>query len=108
MSSKITRAAKYQTCIRCGADDGTICARHYNGPRQSSYGKGMGNKCHDLASAEYCSRCDVIFTEGSTTKSLAEMGLASLWQDKWERSEEFEHWILLTNIRRFESGVIGV
>ena len=91
--SKITRGAKDMPCIRCGNPNST--ASHYNGPRQHSYGKGRGRKCHDLMSAEFCYKCDQRFTEGSTSPD---------WSDKWDRSEAFMHWINMTNIRRYEEG----
>ena len=31
-----------------------------------------------------------------------------LGANKWERSEEFQHLIILTNIRRFENGILKV
>ncbi len=94
--SKITKASKGSTCINCGADGAYSC--HFNGPRQHDYGKGRGIKCHDLATAELCYDCDQMFTEGSTN---------SMWESKWERSEHFLHLIMMTNIRRFENGVIS-
>ena len=93
--SKITESAKGQSCIKCNAPD--AFAAHYNGPRQHSYGKGRGRKCHDLASAEFCHRCDQEFTEGSQDDR---------WMNKWERSEEFLFYVTLTNIRRFEEGIL--
>ena len=92
--SKITESARGKTCIRCGGHDAYAC--HYNGQRQFQYGKGMGTKAHDMATAEFCHACDQIFTEGSTEK----------WANQDERSEEFLHWILMTNIRRFVSGCL--
>lgn len=91
--SKITQGAKGSNCIRCGKPDAYAC--HYNGPRQHAYGKGRGKKCHDLASAEFCYECDQIFTEGSQITGCL---------NKWERSEEFHYWIMLTNIRRYKEG----
>jgi len=93
--SKITESARGKTCIRCDNHDAYAC--HYNGQRQHQYGKGRGIKCHDMASAEFCHQCDQIFSEGTT-----------YGQSKDERSEEFLHWIMMTNIRRFKSGVLSV
>ncbi len=89
--SKITDKAKDSICIKCQSPNAYAC--HYNGPRQHVFGKGRGRKCHDLMSAEFCHKCDQLFTEGSTSSS---------WKDKWERSEDFLFWIGMTNIRRFE------
>jgi len=91
--SKITKSAKGKTCINCGASDAYAC--HYNGPRQHRYGKGRGIKCHDIASAELCHECDQMFTEGSDNP---------MWETKWDRSEHFQHLIILTNMRRYDDG----
>jgi len=93
--SKLTKASKGRTCINCGADDAYAC--HYNGPRQHQYGKGRGIKAHDMATAELCHTCDQMFTEGSTSPA---------WANKWERSEDFLHLIMMTNIRRFDDGIL--
>jgi len=97
--SKLTHASVGTTCIKCDADGAYSC--HYNGLRQQAYGKGRGIKCHDIATAEFCYKCDQEFTEGSTSER---------WNGdrdgKWERSEEFLHWVLLTNIRRYNNGVL--
>ncbi len=93
--SKITKASNGATCINCGNEGAYSC--HYNGPRQHDYGKGRGIKANDLATAELCSKCDAIFTEGSKVQDC---------ENKWERSEAFLHLIMMTNIRRFETGVI--
>ena len=92
--SKLTESSRGKDCIKCGAPDAYAC--HYNGPRQHDYGKGRGIKCHDLVTAELCYKCDQEFTEGSTSFK---------WHGKWERSEDFLHYVTLTNIRRFEEGV---
>jgi len=93
--SKITKASNGSTCIRCDAPNAYSC--HYNGARQHTYGKGRGIKANDLSTAEFCYNCDQIFTEGSTVPGC---------NGKWERSEEFLHWIMMTNIRRFNEGII--
>lgn len=95
--SKLTQSSKGKSCIACGVNDGTICARHYNGVRQQHYGKGMRKKCHDLMTAELCMKCDAELSEGV---------MPSGCETKWDRSELFLHYIALTNIRRYEEGVI--
>ncbi|MBL4759622.1 MAG: hypothetical protein JKY80_02045 [Mariprofundaceae bacterium] len=95
--SNLTEASNGSSCILCGTSGAYSC--HYNGKRQHSYGKGRGIKCHDLATAEFCYECDQRFSEGSTDQ---------IWATKWERSEEFLHWIMLTNIRRLENGILEV
>ena len=78
-------------CIRCGSV-GTTCGRHYNGLRQHQYGKGRGIKCHPFLVADLCAACDALFQEGSAAKD----DLAA----RIEYSEEFQHWCLMTLIRR--------
>ena len=88
--SKITLHAKDMPCIRCQRE-GETRACHYNGVRQHDFGKGRGIKCADEATAEFCHKCDQRFTEGSTDE---------MWTNKWERSEEFMFWVIMTAIRR--------
>ena len=92
--SKLTQLSKGQSCIRCGAPDAYSC--HYNGHRQYMLGKGRGKKCHDLATAEFCHRCDLDFSEGNFNEFVS----------KIDKSEQFLFFIMLTNIRRLENGVI--
>ncbi len=99
----ITKSANGQPCIRCGNEDGTICARHYNGLRQHSYGKGRGIKCHDIITAELCNSCDALFTEGVNHTHDGERAGKSI-----HRSEAFQHLILLTIISRLERGDLKV
>lgn len=95
--SKLTKSSKGMDCIRCGAPDAYSC--HYNGARAHSYGKGRGIKCHDLATADLCHRCDMEFSEGIMPTNC---------NTKWERSEEFLNLIMLTNIRRVRDGILKV
>lgn len=94
--SKLTQASKGNTCIRCGAPDAYAC--HFNGTYQHQYGKGRGIKCNDVATADFCHSCDQRYTEGSNK------GFDS--QD--HRDARFLHWCMMTNIRRFNSGVLKV
>lgn len=91
-SKKLTNAARFQPCIRCGRE-GETRACHYNGYRQHVYGKGRGIKCDDTMTAEFCQACDDLFSEKNYP--LWEGGSKSI-----ERSEEFLHWIMMTNMRR--------
>ncbi|HAD31547.1 MAG: hypothetical protein CL578_22500 [Alteromonadaceae bacterium] len=93
--SKLTQKSKGTTCIRCGSPDAYSC--HYNGEMQHWYGKGRGQKCSDMATAEFCYVCDQLFSEG-----------VNIYHNKAERSEMFLHFIMLTNIRRFNEGVLKV
>jgi len=103
--SKLTDASKGVFCIRCGKHGAYSC--HYNGPRQHDYGKGRGIKCSDIATAEFCNDCDNVFSEGTTQSLVLRLyGAVVYWDTKWDRSEEFLHWCMLTNIRRFENMVL--
>lgn len=53
-SKKLTQSAKHESCVSCGADDGTIVWAHSN---EQKHGKGMGIKAHDLFGAFLCHRC---------------------------------------------------
>lgn len=92
--SKLTKSSKGSNCIRCGCDDAYSC--HFNGTYQHQYGKGRGIKAHDMATAEFCYSCDQMFSEG----------VMGNWQTKDERDAEFLHWITMTNIRRFNNGIL--
>lgn len=97
---QITQAASGRPCIACSAPHSWAC--HYNGPRQHLYGKGRSKKGHVLTTAEFCKSCDQVFTEGSY--SPEDHPVHPGWRDIWDRSEQFLHWIMLTNIRRREAG----
>lgn len=88
----LRKLARGQDCIRCGTIGETRLS-HYNGFRAHSYGKGRGIKCSDLAGAEFCQKCDDDFSEANYHKWPG--GSKSI-----ERSEEFLHWCMMTNIRR--------
>ena len=51
------KAANGETCVRCGAEDGTIVLAHYQGDMAHVLGKGLAVKSHDLAGAWLCNRC---------------------------------------------------
>lgn len=95
-SKKLTQAANGMTCIRCGRPDAYAC--HFNGTYQHQYGKGRGIKCSDIATAEFCHRCDLDFSEGSTQG----------FQSQDDRDAQFLHWVTMTNIRRANNGVLKV
>ena len=85
-------------CVRCGST-GTTRGCHYNGQRQHTYGKGRSIKCHPLMTAEFCMICDALFQEGSVSKDDGPM------RDTY--SEDFLHWIAMTNISRVARGIFG-
>ena len=92
-------AARDMPCIRCGKE-GETRACHYTGLWQHQYGKGRGQKCSDLMTAEFCRMCDEFLSEGTTPFGNDIMGKAM-------RSDEFHHWIAMTNLRRLENGWLG-
>ena len=93
--SNLTDKSRGVSCIRCGAPHAYSC--HYNGIRQHFYGKGRSIKCSDIATAELCHKCDLIYGEGTTEP----------WENEVDRSEEFLHLIMRTNIRRHDTGVLN-
>jgi hypothetical protein len=90
-------AARDQSCVRCGAHDGTVVGAHYTGARRLSLGGGFGKKVHDLFIADLCADCHRLMDSESRDKAT-----------KWEHSEEFLFLILQTIGRRLEQGVITV
>ena len=92
-SKKYTDAAAGQSCVRCYVNDGTVVACHYTGLRQHSYGKGRSIKGSDIGTADLCSICHIYLDNPTERKSI-------------ERSEDFLHCILLTQIRRIADGVL--
>ncbi len=90
--TKEDRAAEHRHCIRCNRPGETRNA-HYCGWRQHDYGKGRSIKGSRVAMAEFCQACDNLFSESmyigwpGGSKSI-------------ERSEEFQHWCIMTMIRR--------
>lgn len=94
-SKKIREAARGQSCVRCGAEDGTVVLAHYTGIRQHAYGKGMRIKGHDFLGAELCLSCHERFDKPEMRKSIA-------------ASEEFLHLIALTWRRWISDGVIQI
>ena len=98
-SKKLLSAAKEATCVNCGIRDDTIVAAHYQGLRSHLYGKGKGQKPHDICTADLCHKCHRAFDN-------YEVGEGSDIQKKIDASEQFQHLILQTIIRRINEGVI--
>jgi len=97
LESRIMKDARSgKSCICCGVSDGTVCGRHYNGQRQHAYGKGRGIKCHSFLVADLCNGCDADFQEGSIHKND--------YHARSAYSEEFQHWCLMSLIRREKEG----
>ena len=91
--TKLREAARGQSCIRCGRDDGTVVLAHYTGARRLELGGGFGLKCHDLAGAHLCHECHAYMDSKSRSK-----------EDRWLHSEEFLLQCVKTAIRLYEQG----
>jgi uncharacterized Fe-S cluster-containing radical SAM superfamily protein len=93
--ANLRQAARDQSCVRCGSQDGTVVLAHYFGPRRHHYGGGMSRKGADAVAALLCASCHSWADSESRDKSR-----------KWELSEEFLHYCALTWIRWIEQGVL--
>lgn len=96
---KLLAAARGASCVNCGARDGTIVAAHYQGLRSAHYGKGKSQKPHDILVADLCHKCHAAFDN-------YEVGEGVGFLKKIDASEQFQHLILKTLIRRINEGVI--
>lgn len=92
-SKAYTDGAKGQSCVRCGADDGTVVSAHYSGMWANKIGKGAGLKADDFAVADLCERCHRHFDSYAAGRD-AEAGL------------EFCMLIFATQRRRIEDGLL--
>jgi hypothetical protein len=81
-SKKLTQSAKHESCVACGADDGTICWAHSN---EQMHGKGMGIKAHDLFGAFLCHRCHTKYDQGKIAWETA-MAPTDWFRQQWEKS----------------------
>jgi|TARA_R110000803_G_scaffold85097_1_gene151376 hypothetical protein len=98
-SKKLLSAARGESCVNCGVRDDTIVAAHYQGLRSHLYGKGKGQKPHDILVADLCQKCHTAF-------DTYQVGEGTALQKKIDASEQFQHCILQTIIRRISQGVI--
>jgi hypothetical protein len=87
--------AKDQPCVRCKRQDGSVVLAHYTGVRRLDYGGGFGVKVNDLIGAHLCAGCHKHFDQLSRSKA-----------SRWEHSEEFLHYCVLTILRLEEQRVI--
>lgn len=78
-SKKLTQSAKHESCVACGADDGTIVWAHSNSQK---HGKGMGIKAHDLFGAYLCVKCHNNFDYGQPNR-LPGYGSTVFNKDDW-------------------------
>ena len=98
-SKPMLDGAKAQSCVNCGAADGTVVAAHYNGIRSYRFGRGTGHKPHDLCVADLCHKCHYRFDVGFDGSSH---------EKKVDKSEQFLFLIIQTLIRRIDQGVISI
>jgi hypothetical protein len=90
---KLTKAANGASCVRCGRDDGTVVAAHYQGIGSHRLGKGRGIKPHDYAAADLCGECHQYFDSYESGND-------------YERAWEFLMLCMETMERRFRDGII--
>lgn len=91
---KITKAARDESCVRCGTNDGTIVACHINGRLAHKLGRGMGQKPDDLMAAHLCHRCHDVMDRRVAGATLEEM------------EQGWPEYVLLTIKRLRDRGVI--
>lgn len=75
-SKALTDAARDQTCVNCGACDGTIVHAHSNEGRD---GKGGAQKAHDCFGAWLCARCHDWADHGNAPRDPT-----GVWDDRLE------------------------
>ena len=96
-SRKMLDASRGEYCVRCKRRDESVVGAHYTGVRRDAYGGGLGIKVHDFCVADLCSECHTYMDTLSRDK-----------EGRWGHSEEFQHYVLLTLAKRFESGIVTV
>lgn len=110
-SKKYTDAAKGQSCVHCGALDGTVVAAHYQGIRSLEHGKGQRIKPHDILTADLCRACHQRF-DSYQSNSIPLDGIEPRsnrdFVKRVDCSEIFLNAIVRTIIRRVEQGVIKI
>lgn len=85
--------AQGQRCVRCGREHESVVLCHYTGVRRLMYGGGYGIKVKDLTGAHLCAECHSYMDTLSRSK-----------EHKWEHSEEFLHYVMLTILRLADQG----
>ena len=92
-NKKLLNASRGRSCLKCGADDGTIVRAHYQGIGSERIGKGWAQKPHDFASADLCYRCHNEFDQYKTGNDT-------------DRGWEFLMLCMETLARDFREGII--
>jgi hypothetical protein len=99
-SKQLREGGRDQSCVNCGALDGTVVGAHYQGIRSHIFGKGKGIKPHDLLVADLCRTCHAEFDAGEGSY------VADPLQRKIDLSERFLFCVMLTLLRRVYDGVL--
>lgn len=89
-NKKLRDSARDESCVECGAQDGTVVWAHSNG---SEFGKGMGIKASDAAGFYCCARCHSEHDQGRQFS-------------KEEKRQREYRWIAKSLVRAIEKGVL--
>lgn len=65
-SHALTQSARDETCVHCGARDGTVVWAHSN---EGEHGKGARIKAHDLLGNFLCMKCHTWYDQGPAPRS---------------------------------------
>lgn len=84
-NKNLKQSAKHESCVSCGADDGTIVWAHSN---MQKHGKGMGIKAHDLFGCYLCHRCHLDFdrTPLEMFQKVYKQHKSLWFNEMWEKS----------------------
>lgn len=89
---KLRDMARHETCVACGADDGTIVWAHSNLPE---HGKGMSMKATDEMGMFLCFRCHAELDQGNK-------------MTRAERRDFILEMICKTHMRLWSEGKVGL
>jgi len=81
-NAKLKASAKHESCVSCGANEGTIVWAHSNSQR---HGKGMGIKAHDLFGAYLCHNCHSLYDFNNLELGLDD-DRSDWFKRQWEKS----------------------
>ena len=91
-NKRLTDLARGQSCVECGANDGTTVWAHSN---LLEHGKGRGIKAHDAAGMFLCARCHAELDSGTS-------------MSREEKREFIMRNIVRTHTRLWDLGLVGV
>jgi hypothetical protein len=84
-SKKLRESARHESCVSCGANDGSVVWAHSNEQR---HGKGMGIKAHDLFGAYLCHKCHTQYDQGPQNRQSKEQFFFACWEKSMIRACE--------------------